>query len=140
MCHTLSISFNSNISHALHCSQTWGKGHQWQKILIIDYSQPQKKTKSISYKTLSLFLSNKVWSAPRPAQNLEETNHNSKKDLKRIFHKLQQSSMPSSIRIKKNNWKRNHMWHFHYFMQFWYKSYFYLPKNWGKTAQAAKNT
>ena len=92
MCHTLSISFNSNISHALHCSQTWGKGHQWQKILIIDYSQPQKKTKCISHK---------AWSAPRPAENLEETNHNGKKYLKRIiFHKLQQSSMPTSIRMK----------------------------------------
>ena len=37
ICHTLIILCNSNKSHSLHCSYTWGKGHKRQKILIIDY-------------------------------------------------------------------------------------------------------
>ena len=37
ICHTLIISYNSYISYSLTCPKTWGKGHKWQKILIIDH-------------------------------------------------------------------------------------------------------
>ena len=58
-----------------------------------------------------------------------------------IFHDFEHSFLPTPlIKQNKNNWKRNFIWHYYYFVQFKHKPLLNLPKDLGKMTQTAKNT